>query len=48
MNSETVIYISMEVAIAFLTLIGNSLVCYVVLQTARLRQKVFVVSKKIH
>ena len=37
---ENQVYVSVEVIVAFLSVFGNILVCYVVLKTERLRKKV--------
>ena len=40
MDSATIVYIVIEVLIAVLAVIGNSLVCYVVIKSKKLREKV--------
>ena len=40
MDSETIVYIAIEVLIAALAVVGNSLVCYVVVKSKKLQEKV--------
>ena len=39
-NDDSIVYISIEVFIGILAVVGNSLVCYVVFESRSLRKKV--------